>query len=141
MTRLGEVPSTEDQREDADAADRLLRTTGAPVPGQRAVPFPIQFWRSGIGKKWAMAVTGIVLLSYVFAHMIGNLKVFLGKNEINAYADWLRTLGQPAFPRTVVLWMLRTGLMTAFVVHIVAAVQLTRMNRRARPQRYQSKRD
>ena len=109
MTRLDGVPSTEDQREGADAADRLLRPTGAPVPSQRTVPFPILFWRSGIGKKWAMAVSGIVLLSYVFAHMVGNLKVFLGKNEINAYADWLRTLGQPAFPRTVVLWGLRTG--------------------------------
>jgi succinate dehydrogenase / fumarate reductase, cytochrome b subunit len=141
MTRLDEVPSTEDQREGADAADRLLRPTGAPVPRQRTAPFPILFWRSGIGKKWAMAVTGIVLLSYVFAHMVGNLKVFLGKNEINAYADWLRTIGQPAFPRTVVLWTLRTGLMAAFVVHIVAAVQLTRMNRRARPERYHSKRD
>jgi succinate dehydrogenase / fumarate reductase cytochrome b subunit len=141
MTRLDGVPSTEDQREDADAADRLLRSTGAPVPQPRPVPFPIQFWRSGIGKKWAMAVSGIALLGYVLTHMIGNLKVFLGKSEINAYADWLRTLGQPAFPRTVVLWILRTGLITAFIVHIVAAVQLTRMNRRARPQRYQSKRD
>ena len=141
MTRLDEVPSTEDPRAGADAADRLLRATGAPLPRQRTVPFPIQFWRSGIGKKWAMAVTGIVLLAYVFAHMVGNLKVFLGKNEINAYAEWLRTVGHPALPRTVVLWILRSGLMAAFVVHIVAAVQLTRMNRRARPQRYHSKRD
>ena len=45
-----------------------------------------------------MAISGIVLLGYVLAHMIGNLKVFLGKGEINAYADWLRTLGEPAAP-------------------------------------------
>jgi succinate dehydrogenase / fumarate reductase cytochrome b subunit len=142
MSRLDETLSTADQREDADATGRLLRSTGAPVPPPRGpVPFPLQFWRSGIGKKWAMAVTGIVLLSYVLAHMLGNLKVFLGRHEINTYADWLRTLGEPAFPRTVVLWTLRTGLITAFFVHIVAAVQLTRMNLRARPQRYRSKRD
>lgn len=141
MTRLDGVPSTEDQNEDADAADRLLRSTGAPVPGQRQVPFPLQFWRSAIGKKWAMAVSGIVLLTYVLAHMIGNLKVFLGKHEINTYAAWLRSLGEPALPRTVLLWGLRAGLTAAFVIHIVAAVQLTRMNRRARPERYQSKRN
>src|SRR6516165_11242762 len=139
MTRLDETLSTEDQREDADAADRLLRSTGPPgPPARRPAPFPIQFWRSGIGKKWAMAVSGIVLLSYVLVHMIGNLKVFLGRHQINAYGDWLRTLGEPVFPRTVVLWTLRTGLIAAFVIHIVAAVQLTRMNRRARPVRYQS---
>jgi succinate dehydrogenase / fumarate reductase, cytochrome b subunit len=141
MTRLDGVPSTEDQNEDADAADRLLRSTGAPVPTRRQVPFVVQFWRSAIGKKWAMAVSGIVLLTYILAHMIGNLKVFLGKHEINTYAAWLRTLGEPALPRTVLLWGLRTGLTLAFIVHIVAAVQLTRMNRRARPERYQAKRD
>jgi len=126
MSKVGETLSTEDEREDADAAERLTRSTGAPIPpGPRPVPFPIQFWRSAIGKKWAMAVSGIALLGYVLAHMIGNLKVFLGRHQINSYADWLRTLGEPAFPRTVVLWTLRTGLIAAFFIHIVAAVQLT----------------
>ena len=126
MSRVDESVSTEDQRPGADAADRLSRYTGAPIapPRRPNAPFPVQFWRSGIGKKWAMAVTGIALLGYVLAHMIGNLKVFLGKGEINAYGEWLRTLGEPAFPRTVVLWGLRVGLITAFVVHIVAAAQL-----------------
>jgi len=142
MSKVGEELSTEDQREDADAAERLTRSTGAPIPPRpRPVPFPIQFWRSAIGKKWAMAVSGIALLGFVLAHMIGNLKVFLGKEEINTYAHWLRTLGQPALPFSVVLWVLRVGLIVAFVVHIVAAAQLTRMNRRARPVRYQAKRD
>ena len=141
MSKVGETLSTEDEREDADAAERLARSTGAPVPAPRPVPFPIQFWRSAIGKKWAMAVSGIALLGYVLCHMIGNLKVFLGRSEINTYGRWLRTLGQPALPFSVVLWALRVGLIIAFVVHIVAAAQLTRINRRARPQRYQSKRD
>ena len=142
MSKVGEELSTEDQREDADAAERLTRSTGAPIPPRpRPVPFPIQFWRSAIGKKWAMAVSGIALLGYVLAHMIGNLKVFLGKEEINTYGRWLRTLGQPALPFSVVLWVLRVGLIVAFVVHIVAAAQLTRMNQRARPVRYQAKRD
>lgn len=141
MTRV-EERSTEDQGEGADAADRLARYTGPPIPddGRRA-PFLIIFWRSAIAKKWLMAVSGIVLLGYVLAHMVGNLKVFLGKGEINTYAEWLRNLGEPAFPRTVVLWVMRTVLITAFFVHIVAAYQLTRMNMRARPERYKSRRD
>jgi succinate dehydrogenase / fumarate reductase cytochrome b subunit len=73
--------------------------------------------------------------------MVGNLKLFLGANHLNEYAEWLRTLGEPAFPRTVVLWGMRVVLIAAFVGHIVAAAQLTRMNWQARPVRYQSHRD
>jgi succinate dehydrogenase cytochrome b subunit len=140
MAKVEEV-STESQNEDADAAETLARYTGPPVPASTQAPFLIQFWRSAICKKWLMAISGIVLMGYVLAHMVGNLKVFLGKGEINAYADWLRTLGEPAAPRTVVLWILRTVIITAFFVHILAAYQLTVMNRKARPARYQSSRD
>jgi succinate dehydrogenase / fumarate reductase cytochrome b subunit len=141
MAKVEEL-STATQREGADAAEALARYTGPPVPEtDKSAPFLIQFYRSAICKKWLMAISGIVLMGYVLAHMIGNLKVFLGKGEINAYADWLRTLGEPAAPRTVVLWILRTVIITAFFVHIVAAVQLTRMNQKARPTKYQSPRD
>ena len=101
----------------------------------------VRFWRSAVGKKWVMAVTGIMLLGFVLAHMVGNLKVYLGKAHLNEYGEWLRMLGTPAFPRTVLLWGMRIGLLAAFVLHIVAAAQLTRMNHRARPVRYQSQRD
>ena len=144
MTRV-EEPSTEDQREGADAAGRLARSTGPPVPdGEgRPPPFAVQFYRSAIAKKWLMALSGIVLLGYVLAHMVGNLKVFLGQDHINEYAEWLRDLGEPVFPRTWVLWAMRTVLIAAFFIHILAAYQLTRMNRRARPaaDHYQSKRE
>jgi succinate dehydrogenase / fumarate reductase cytochrome b subunit len=113
-------------------------TAGAP---RRQPPFIVTFYRSAVAKKWLMAVSGIVLLGYVLVHMIGNLKVFLGKDDINEYADWLRRLGEPALPREVVLWGLRTGLIAAFVIHIVAAYQLTLINRRARPTQYKSPRD
>jgi succinate dehydrogenase / fumarate reductase cytochrome b subunit len=88
-----------------------------------------------------MAITGIMLLGFVLAHMIGNWKVFLGKEHLNTYGEWLRDVGEPAFPRSFLLWVLRIGLIGAFAGHIVAAYQLTRMNRKARPVRYQSKRD
>jgi succinate dehydrogenase / fumarate reductase cytochrome b subunit len=108
---------------------------------RRSTPFLVEFYRSAIVKKWLMAVSGIILLGYVLAHLVGNLKVFLGKDDINHYAEWLRELGEPALPREVVLWGMRTVLIAAFVIHIVAAYQLTLMNRRARPVHYQSARD
>jgi succinate dehydrogenase / fumarate reductase cytochrome b subunit len=109
-----------------------VKTTGHPV---------LRFWRSAVGKKWVMAVTGIMLLGFVLAHMVGNLKIYLGASHLNEYAEWLRTLGEPALPRTVLLWGMRIGLTLAFVLHIVSAAQLTRMNQRARPVKYQSQRD
>jgi succinate dehydrogenase / fumarate reductase cytochrome b subunit len=114
----------------------------APVNPVRTTSHPVlRFWRSAVGKKWVMAVSGIVLLGFVLAHMIGNLKLYLGAAHMDAYAEWLRTLGEPALPRTVVLWTIRVVLTLAFVFHIVSAAQLTRMNHRARPTRYQSPRD
>jgi succinate dehydrogenase / fumarate reductase cytochrome b subunit len=142
MTRVDGEPSTASEIEGADAADTLVRYTGPPVPPPtRPAHFLVRFWRSAVGKKWLMAISGILLLGYVLAHMIGNLKVFLGEEHINDYAEWLRDLGEPVFPRTWVLWAMRTALIAAFFVHIVAAYQLTRMNLAARAVRYQSQRD
>jgi succinate dehydrogenase / fumarate reductase cytochrome b subunit len=93
-------------------------------------------YRTSIGKKVMMAVSGVVLLGFVFAHMVGNLKLFLGRNPLNAYADFLRRMGEPIFPRTLLLWGLRTVITVAFVVHIVCAVQLSIQSRRARQLRY-----
>jgi succinate dehydrogenase / fumarate reductase cytochrome b subunit len=142
MAKVEEVLSTADQNAGADDADALARYTGPPVPAQRPRGhFLVRFWRSAVGKKWVMAVSGIVLLGYVLAHMVGNLKVFLGKEHINVYGEWLRDLGEPALPRTVLLWGMRIVLIAAFAGHIIAAYQLTRMNHHARPTKYQSKRD
>ena len=141
MAKVEEELSTADQSGGADDADALARTTGAPVPAPKQGHFLLRFWQSAVGKKWLMALSGIVLLGFVLVHMIGNLKVFLGKDHINTYGEWLRTLGEPALPRTVLLWIVRLVLIGAFFVHIVAAAQLTRMNQKARPVRYQSKRD
>ncbi|MGH8990897.1 MAG: succinate dehydrogenase cytochrome b subunit [Acidimicrobiia bacterium] len=107
----------------------------------RRLPWPFELYQSAVGKKWVMAVTGIVLMGYVFSHMVGNLKVYLGSEELNHYAEWLRDLATPALPRTVALWLMRIGLAAAFVLHIHAAYGLTMINRRARPERYVTKRD
>ncbi len=95
------------------------------------------FFASAVGKKAVMAVTGLVLFGYVLGHMAGNLKIFLGAESINHYAEWLREIGEPALPHGGFLWIARVVLLASVALHITAAVQLTRMNRRARPQRYQ----
>ena len=95
------------------------------------------FFSSSIGLKWLMALTGIGLLLYVVAHLIGNLKVFLGANaageyEIDLYSEALRSLGGDILPHGTVLWLFRIGLITAFVLHIGASAILTRRNWEAR---------
>jgi succinate dehydrogenase / fumarate reductase cytochrome b subunit len=108
---------------------------------KRKAPFPVEFYRSALGKKYVMAITGIMLMGFVFVHMVGNLKMYLGAEEFNHYGEFLRELLVPILPRTVALWGLRLGLIAAFGLHIHAAFSLTRMNRAARTVGYQSPRD
>ncbi len=109
--------------------------------GRRRRLWLLELYRSSLGKKYVMAVTGLILMAYVLAHMVGNLKLYLGPESINRYAEWLREVGEPALPRTALLWIVRLVLVVAIVVHIHAAFVLTVRNRRARPQRYRSRRD
>ena len=96
----------------------------------------LEFYSSAIGKKAVMAVTGIILLGFVLVHMIGNLKIYQDAEHMNAYGEYLRTIGEPILPHTGFLWILRSVLILAFALHIHAAFSLTVMNRRARPQGY-----
>jgi succinate dehydrogenase / fumarate reductase cytochrome b subunit len=100
----------------------------------------VVLWGTVIGKKVVMAVTGLVLVGFVIAHMLGNLKIFLGAETIDAYAAFLRTMGEPLFPYSLLLWLVRIILLTCVALHITAAVQLTRENWAARPQGYDTKR-
>jgi succinate dehydrogenase / fumarate reductase, cytochrome b subunit len=99
----------------------------------------VALWSTMVGKKVVMAVTGIVLVGFVLAHMLGNLKIFLGAEAIDAYAVFLRTMGEPLFPYSALLWGVRIVLLACVALHITAAVQLTRMNWAARPQAYDTK--
>jgi len=96
---------------------------------------------TAVGKKYAMAISGLVLMGYVLLHMVGNLKIYFGAESLNKYSEWLREVGEPALPREWLLWGVRIVLLLAVVVHIYAAYALTVMNRRARPVQYVSKRD
>jgi len=120
------------------------RTAAEPIRSRPSSKFlPLRFYSTAVGKKWVMGVTGVALMGFVLAHLIGNLKLYLSKEEINLYGEALRTMPGALLPRTVLLWTLRIGLILAFVFHIHAAAGLTLINRRARPaaDRYQSKRD
>ena len=113
-----------------------------PIRDVRRARTPIgRFYRTAVGKKWVMGVTGVALMLFVLVHLIGNIKLFLSKQEMNLYAEALRTMPGHLLPRTWLLWTIRAGLIAAFVFHIHAAYGLTLINRKARPQRYQSKRD
>ena len=124
----------------ATTIDRPPPTPVHPRPSRRA-PWPVEFYRSAVGKKWVMAVSGIALIGFVFFHALGNLKVYFGPDDFNHYGEWLRTILVPFLPRTVFLWLLRIGLITAFAFHIHSAYSLTRMNRRARGGGYVQERD
>jgi succinate dehydrogenase / fumarate reductase cytochrome b subunit len=126
----------------ANSAARPLR------PAPRRLPFPLSLYQTSVGKKWVMGATGLMLLGFVLFHMFGNIKLYLGVIEhdsemvydIDLYAEGLRDLATPIFPRTWLLWLLRFGLIGAFVFHIHAATTLTRLNMVSnRP--YESKRD
>lgn len=105
----------------------------------RATPWVVDFYRSAVGKKWVMAVTGIALIGYVVAHLVGNLKMYLGADEINQYGEALRDLGGHLVPRTSLLWILRGGLIVAFALHIHSAYSLTYTNWKARGGRYRER--
>ncbi len=88
-----------------------------------------RFYQASLGKKTAMAVTGCVLFLFVVGHMIGNLQIYMGPEQLNAYGAKLRALGP-------LLWAVRAFLLLTVVVHLVSAAQLWLMNRRARPVGY-----
>lgn len=107
------------------------------VAGAKAAPNRlVALWNSVIGKKVVMAVTGVVLILFVIGHVLGNLKIFNGPEEINAYSRFLREVGWPELGYGQLLWIVRSVLLVSVILHITAATQLTLMNRQARPVGY-----
>ncbi len=92
--------------------------------------------RSTIALKMLMAVSGVVFIGFVLAHMYGNLKAFGGHDSFNEYAYHLRELGEPMLPHEGFLWLFRAGLIVAVVVHVGCAVALWRRAGKARSVKY-----
>lgn len=87
-------------------------------------------FRSSVGRKILMALTGLILVGFVVGHLVGNLQIFAHPDKINGYAQFLHQTGP-------LLWVARLGLLAAVVIHIWAATMLTLENKRARgPEAY-----
>jgi len=86
----------------------------------------LAFYRSTIGKKIIMGVTGLIGIGFVILHMAGNLQVFAGQQKINDYGAMLHG------PLNELLWVLRVVLIVAVILHVLMAYQLTRLSQAAR---------
>ncbi len=114
----------------------------------KELPFPLNLYQTSVGKKWVMAITGLALIGFVLGHMFGNLKIYIGpvaengvwEYDLDVYAEFLRELLVPLFPRTWFLWILRLGLIGSFGLHIHSGYSLALLNRKANSG-YASKRD
>lgn len=88
----------------------------------------LRLFHTSIGRKLVMALSGIILILFMIAHMLGNLAVYQGQGAANAYAAWLQ--GHP------LLWAVRLVLLGIFLFHIAIGLQLAIENRRARDKPY-----
>ena len=89
----------------------------------------LKLWQSTIGKKIAMAVSGILLLGFLVSHVVSNLAIFSDPGHLDAWGRFLRSTGP-------FLWIARGGLILLAVVHVTAALQLIARDRAARPEGY-----
>jgi succinate dehydrogenase / fumarate reductase cytochrome b subunit len=124
-------------------------TAVAPPPKKRKTPFFVDFYATAVGKKYVMAITGIIGILFVIGHMVGNLKMYLGVvnkggeqvYDIDVYGEFLREIFVPLMPEQAFLQIVRIVLLAALVLHVHAAYSLTVLNRKARPVKYQTARD
>jgi succinate dehydrogenase cytochrome b subunit len=93
----------------------------------------LAFYRSTIGKKVIMGITGLIGIGFVIAHMAGNLQVFIGQDKLNSYGALLHG------PLAELTWALRIVLIVSVILHVTMAYQLTRRSAQARPVGYQKK--
>jgi len=96
----------------------------------------IGLYRTSVGKKFIMAVSGVLLIGFLVAHMIGNLKVFMGADAFNHYAEFLREIGYPLLPHMAGLWIFRILLLLAVGLHMLSAWQVYTQSRTARGGKY-----
>jgi succinate dehydrogenase / fumarate reductase cytochrome b subunit len=108
----------------------------ATLARSRPITGLMSLWRSTIGKKYVMAISGLIWFGYLILHLWGNLKIYAGAQLLNEYAGFLRTVGEPFFGNSQLLWLVRIVLIPAFVLHVWAAVQLTTRDRASRPRGY-----
>src|SRR5581483_6116029 len=105
--------------------DFLRRFAPPPLSRISAMTLLGSLFRSSIGRKILMAVSGLILIGFVIGHLVGNLQIFQEPDHINGYAVFLRSMGPT-------LWIARLILIAAVLVHVWAATVLTLENKAAR---------
>jgi len=95
--------------------------------------FLVSFYRSTVGKKIIMAVSGLIGVAYLVLHIAGNLKAFEGPESLNSYAHFLHG------PANEVTWTVRVVLLAAVIFHVLMAWQLTQRANAARPVAYRKR--
>lgn len=99
----------------------------------------LNFYRSTVGKKISMALSGLILVGFVLSHMVGNLKIFggihpdSGRYALDEYAETLRSIGAEFLGHETFLWIARAVLLAALVIHVTSAIWLVRHNAAAKP--------
>lgn len=117
-----------------------MRLNRQPHPERNIMVGALSFYRTTIGKKVIMAITGGIWVLYVIMHMFGNLKFFQGPEAINGWAHFLRTFGEQVVGYEGVLWIVRIVLLVSLFLHIGMAWQLSRLGWASRPVKYSRRR-
>ena len=99
----------------------------------------LSFYRSSVGKKVVVAVTGAIMIGFLLLHAYGNLHAYFGADEINEYSYWLRSFASHLFGYGGFLWIVRVIVGGALILHVITIVLLIRQNRLARPVGYRKK--
>ena len=86
-------------------------------------------FKSSLGKKYIMAMTGFVLFLFVIGHLAGNLQLFLGQEAINRYGYFLQSNPE-------LIWPARLTLLLMVGLHIWSGTKISLENRAARPVGY-----
>ena len=77
--------------------------SGTATKARKRKPFLLDLYSTAVGKKYVMAVTGIVMIGFVVAHMIGNTKMYWGADDLDGYAAFLKRILYPLAPKESVL--------------------------------------
>lgn len=99
----------------------------------------VALYRSSVGKKILMAITGFLWFGFLIGHVLGNLKAFQGATVFDAYAHHLRIIGEPILPEKGFLWLFRLVMLTAFLIHVYLSWQTSRQSWAARSTKYKKK--
>lgn len=84
---------------------------------------------SSIGLKIQMAISGVAMIGFLIGHLLGNLQIFIGQEKFNDYAEFLHSMPN-------VLWIARSVLIAALIIHVYTAIKLGAMNKKARGTSY-----